>query len=107
VNLATPPPAQSEYHGELFEFFRNNALDARNFFNTSAQGPQAPYKKNEFGADFGGPIIKNKVFFFLAYEGVRQHQNLTRHDKRSPAQNQRNRSDLPRGYQPARARPSS
>src|SRR5882762_6964902 len=76
VNLATRS-GTSEYHGELFEFFRNNALDARNFFNTSAQGPQAPYKKNEFGADFGGPIIKNKVFFFLAYEGVRQHQNLT------------------------------
>src|ERR1700687_1590051 len=70
VNLATRS-GTSEYHGELFEFFRNNALDARNFFNTSP-GIQSPYKKNEFGADFGGPIVKNKVFFFLAYEGVRQ-----------------------------------
>jgi len=87
VNLATRS-GTSEYHGELFEFFRNNALDARNFFNTSAQGPQAPYKKNEFGADFGGPIIKNKVFFFLAYEGVRQHQNLTA-TTTVPSQNQR------------------
>src|SRR5258708_5516006 len=76
VNLATRS-GTNQYHGELFEFFRNNALDARNFFNTVAQGPQAPYKKNEFGADFGGPIIKNKVFFFLAYEGVRQHQSLS------------------------------
>ena len=87
VNLATRS-GTSEYHGELFEFFRNNVLDARNFFNTSAQGPQAPYKKNEFGADFGGPIIKNKVFFFLAYEGVRQHQNLTA-STTVPSQNQR------------------
>src|SRR6267143_2884603 len=87
VNLATRS-GTSEYHGELFEFFRNNAVDARNFFNTSAQGPQAPYKKNEFGADFGGPIIKNKMFFFLAYEGVRQHQNLTA-STTVPSQNQR------------------
>ena len=87
VNLATRS-GTNQYHGELFEFFRNNALDARNFFNTVAQGPQAPYKKNEFGADFGGPIIKNKIFFFLAYEGVRQHQSLTA-STTVPSQNQR------------------
>jgi hypothetical protein len=76
VNLATRS-GTNEYHGELFEFLRNNALDARNFFNTVAQGPQAPFKRNEFGADFGGPIVKNKIFFFLAYESIRQHQSLT------------------------------
>jgi carboxypeptidase family protein/TonB-dependent receptor-like protein len=86
VNLATRS-GTNEYHGELFEFFRNNALDARNFFNTSP-GIQAPYKKNEFGADFGGPIVKDKVFFFLAYEGVRQHQNITA-TTTVPSQNQR------------------
>src|SRR6202790_3840581 len=86
VNLATRS-GTSEYHGQLFEFFRNNALDARNFFNTSP-GIQAPYKKNEFGADFGGPIVKDKVFFFLAYEGVRQHQNITA-TTTVPSQNQR------------------
>ena len=86
VNLATRS-GTNEYHGELFEFFRNNALDARNFFNTSP-GIQSPYKKNEFGADFGGPIVKNKVFFFLAYEGVRQHQSLTA-TTTVPSQNQR------------------
>src|SRR6202043_1839612 len=81
VNLATRS-GLNEYHGELFEFFRNNALDARNFFNpiltTSGKfNPQAPFKRNDFGASFGGPIKKNKVFFFLAYEGLRQHQSLT------------------------------
>src|SRR5467141_282956 len=76
VNLATRSGANA-YHGELFEFFRNNDLDARNFFNTVGQGPQAPFKRNDFGAAFGGPVVKNKVFFFLAYEGLRQHQSLT------------------------------
>jgi len=81
VNLATRS-GTNEYHGELFEFFRNNDLDARNFFNVahSASGAplaQAPFKRNEFGASGGGPIIKNKAFFFLAYEGLRQHQSLT------------------------------
>jgi Carboxypeptidase regulatory-like domain/TonB dependent receptor len=76
VNLATRS-GTSEYHGELFEFFRNNDLDARNFFNTFGQGPQAPFKRNDFGAAIGGPVVKNKVFFFLAYEGLRQHQSLT------------------------------
>jgi Carboxypeptidase regulatory-like domain/TonB dependent receptor len=81
VNMATRS-GTNEYHGEAFEFFRNNALDARNFFNpalssTGTHLAQAPFKRNEFGADFGGPIVKNKVFFFLAYEGLRQHQQLT------------------------------
>jgi hypothetical protein len=87
VNLATRS-GTNEFHGELFEFFRNNVLDARNFFNTVAQGPQAPFKRNDFGADFGGPIVKNKVFFFLAYEGLRQHQSLTV-TSTVPSQNQR------------------
>lgn len=81
VNMATRSGTNS-YHGEAFEFIRNNDLDARNFFNfaTNSAGqalPQAPFKRNEFGADFGGPIKKNKAFFFLAYEGLRQHQSLT------------------------------
>ena len=81
VNLATRS-GTNQYHGELFEFFRNNDLDARNFFNvaessTGASLPQAPFKRNDFGVDFGGPILKNKLFFFLAYEGLQQHQSLS------------------------------
>src|ERR1700676_2594583 len=80
VNLATRS-GTNEYHGELFEFFRNNDLDARNFFNSAVDSkgnavPQSPFKRNDFGADFGGPIVKNKLFFFLAYEGLRQRQSL-------------------------------
>src|SRR2546425_1544370 len=83
VNLATRS-GSNEYHGELFEFFRNSALDARNFFNLASAGPQAPFKRNDFGASFGGPIKKNKIFFFLAYEGLRQHQSLTVTSTRVP-----------------------
>jgi len=92
VNLATRS-GTNEYHGEAFEFFRNNALDARNFFNpvlTTSGGanPQAPFKRNDFGAAFGGPVVKSKVFFFLAYEGLRQNQSLTVNST-VPSQNQR------------------
>jgi hypothetical protein len=93
VNLATLS-GTNEYHGELFEFFRNSALDARNFFNpilttSGTFNPQAPFKRNDFGASFGGPIKKNKVFFFLAYEGLRQRQSLTVASSRVPSQNER------------------
>ncbi len=75
VNMATRS-GTNEYHGEAFEFLRNNALDARNYFNPVGV-KQNPFKRNEFGGDVGGPLKKNKVFFFLAYEGLRQHQSLT------------------------------
>src|SRR2546429_1347091 len=75
VNMATRSGTNA-FHGEAFEFLRNNDLDARNFFNT-VPNPQAPFKRNEFGGAFGGPLKKNKAFVFLAYEGLRQHQSLT------------------------------
>jgi outer membrane receptor protein involved in Fe transport len=75
VNIATRSGTNA-YHGELFEFLRNNAFDARNFFNTSP-ALQSPFKRNQFGANFGGPIVKDKTFFFLSYEGLRQRQGLT------------------------------
>ena len=75
VNIATRSGSNA-YHGELFEFIRNNDLDARNFFNPVGQ-PMSPFKRNQFGAAFGGPIKKDKTFFFLSYEGLRQRQGLT------------------------------
>jgi hypothetical protein len=74
VNIATRSGA-NEFHGELFEFFRNDALDARNFFTFNANKPP-PFKRNQFGGQFGGPVIKDKVFFFTSYEGLRQRQQL-------------------------------
>ena len=57
-------------HGTLFEFLRNSALDARNFFDTGDQPP--PFKRNQFGGNIGGPIRKDRTFFFFNYEGLRQ-----------------------------------
>jgi Carboxypeptidase regulatory-like domain/TonB dependent receptor len=57
------------YHGELFEFFRNDALDAKDYFQI---GP-APLRLNQFGGNLGGPIVKGKLFFFVNYEGDRTH----------------------------------
>lgn len=57
------------FHGELFEFLRNDALDAKDYFSTSNQ----PLRLNQFGGNLGGAIIKNKVFFFVNYEGDRTH----------------------------------
>ena len=61
----------NSFHGDLYYFGRWNALGARDFFNTEATGPQSPYVRNTFGTSVGGPVIKNKVFFFFNYEGNR------------------------------------
>ncbi len=74
VNIATRSGA-NEFHGELFEFLRNDALDARNFFNFIATEPP-PFKRNQFGGQVGGPIIRNRAFFLFTYEGLRQEQGL-------------------------------
>src|SRR6202790_3830327 len=70
VNIVTRS-GTNQLHGSGFEYFRNNALDARNFFNTSNQ-PKAPFHNNQFGGSVGGPIVKDKTFFFLDYEGQKE-----------------------------------
>jgi hypothetical protein len=65
----------NELHGSAYEFLRNSALDARNFFDTTASPP--PFRRNQFGADAGGPIIKSKWFVFGDYEGIRQLLSIT------------------------------
>ena len=62
------------FHGSVYEFLRNSALDARNFFD-GATVP--PFKRNQFGGAIGGPIIKNRTFFFVDYEGIRQAKGIT------------------------------
>jgi hypothetical protein len=60
----------NQFHGTAFEFFRNQDLDARDYF---LPGPKAPLHLNQFGANVGGPIFRNKLFFFVNYEGDRTH----------------------------------
>jgi len=74
VNLATRSGGR-QFHGELFEFLRNDALDARNFFTLNSTKPQ-PFKRNQFGGNLGGPIVRSKTFFFFSYEGLRQSQQV-------------------------------
>jgi hypothetical protein len=73
----------NQIHGSLWEFFRNNVLDARNYFDDPTK-PTPPYKQNQFGGSFGGPVYipglydgRNRTFFFVDYEGLRIRQAQT------------------------------
>lgn len=65
----------NNFHGSAFEYFRNNALDARNYFNAKP-APQNQFHNNQFGGALGGPIVKDKTFFYVAYEGQRESVGL-------------------------------
>lgn len=67
----------NQFHGGAFEYLRNDKLDARNYFDATSAGPKAPLHRNQFGAFIGGPIIKNRTFFFVDYAGSRLHEGLT------------------------------
>ena len=73
VNIATAN-GSNQLHGSVFEFLRNNSLDARNFYDRSA-APQ--FQRNNFGGALGGPIRRNKTFLFGNYEAFRQHLGLS------------------------------
>ena len=76
VNLVTKS-GTNQFHGSAYEFLRNDALDARNFFaNPNAPAPEL--RLNQFGGTLGGPIIKDKTFFFGNYEGFRQRAGITK-----------------------------
>lgn len=66
----------NNWHGEAFEYLRNEAFDARNLFNRVGT-PQSTFKRNNFGANLGGPIWRNHTFFFASYEALRQRQGVT------------------------------
>src|SRR6516165_2033560 len=73
---ATTKSGTNQFHGSAWEFLRNDAFDSAQYgFGTSL--PKAPYKQNQFGATIGGPIVKEKVFFFGDYEGTRIHSAQT------------------------------
>src|SRR5207249_6004080 len=72
VNLVTKS-GTNEIHGTGFEFLRNDKLDARNFFDNE----RPPFKRNQYGGYVGGPIKKNRTFFFGGYEALRKRKGLT------------------------------
>jgi hypothetical protein len=71
INVVTKS-GTNELHGDGFEFLRLTALNARNFFNPASTGPKAAFTQNQFGGTAGGPLKKDKLFYFLDYEGTRQ-----------------------------------
>ena len=75
INVITKS-GNNRFHGSLFEFVRNDIFDGKNFF-VSPSSAKPPFKQNQFGGSIGGPIQKNKTFFFADYEGVRVRQSLT------------------------------
>ena len=71
---ATTRSGSNTFHGDAYEFLRNSALDARNFFDRTTL---PPFKRNQFGAALGGPIRPDHTFFFVNYEGIRQSKGTT------------------------------
>ncbi|MEJ7609017.1 MAG: carboxypeptidase-like regulatory domain-containing protein [Bryobacteraceae bacterium] len=77
VVSATIKGGSNSYHGTLFEFLRNDKLDANNFFTNAAGLPKAAFRQNQFGGVLGGRIIRDRTFFFTDYQGTRQRTAAT------------------------------
>ena len=77
--MVTTKSGSNQFHGSLFEFFRNTALDATRYFFTSKQ----KFNLNQFGGSLGGPIQKDKTFFFLDYQAKMQREGRALHRLRS------------------------
>ena len=74
VNIVTRS-GTDQFHGEVFEYLRNDALDARNFFEFTTPDPH-PFTKHQFGGSLGGPIARGRTFFFAAFERFKQRQSV-------------------------------
>jgi len=85
VNVVTKS-GTNEFHGSIYEFFRNDVLNAHGF--TLNPTPRPPFKQNQFGGTFGGPIIKDKTFFFASYEGRRIVQGIVSQQVPVPTTNE-------------------
>ena len=72
IVAAVTKSGTNQFHGDAYEFFRNDSLNANNFFLNRASVPRPPYKRNQFGITLGGPIAKDRVWFFVSYQGSRE-----------------------------------
>ncbi len=72
---ATLKSGTNQFHGNVFEFLRNSELDSNGFFPNRTRTPRNPFKRNIFGGTFGGPVIKNRMFFFVDYEQTEQRSS--------------------------------
>src|SRR4029077_18876649 len=76
VNVVTKS-GTNEFHGTAFEFFRNTVLNANDFFRNFTGGKRLPFNQNQFGGVLGGPIKKDKLFFFVSYQQTGQKNGIT------------------------------
>ena len=79
VNMVTKS-GTNQIHGSLYDFLRNDKLDATNFFTARAGEEKTPLRRNQFGGTVGGPIIRDRTFFFFSYEGFREQSSTTLFD---------------------------
>ena len=97
VNVVTKG-GTNEYHGTAFEFFRNEALNANDYFRKLNDQPRQVLRQNQFGFTFGGPVVQNKLLFFTSYQGTRQRngvdQNCSSNFSTPPLTNDRSRMAL-------------
>ncbi|MBI3208776.1 MAG: TonB-dependent receptor [Candidatus Solibacter usitatus] len=77
VTIVQTKSGGNQFHGSLYEFLRNDALDANTFFNNRLGAVKPPFRRNEFGGTAGGAIRKNKTFYFADYQGIRLRQPQT------------------------------
>lgn len=75
---ATIKSGSNNIHGSVYEFLRNDALDANNFFSNALGAPKPVRKRNQFGGAIGGPLVKNRTFWFADYEGLRDREGIPR-----------------------------
>src|SRR5262249_2717525 len=85
VMSAITKSGTNELPGSLYDYFRNDVLDARGFFDTS----KAKLRRNQFGGTAGGPVLKNKLFYFISYQGTRIHQDASSTSLFPPTQAER------------------
>ena len=75
VNVLTRS-GTNQYHGNVFDYYRDQYFDARNYFNRTATTTKSTFRRQNYGADLSGPVFKDKTFLFLSYEALRQEQGL-------------------------------
>jgi hypothetical protein len=83
VFIAVSKTGTNAFHGSAYEYSRNRNLNARNYFESSTN-PRNPFDNNDFGGTIGGPIIRNKLFFFTDFEGIRNHSASPQVDQQVP-----------------------
>ncbi len=76
VNMVTKSGG-AQFHGSAFEFFRNTALDANSFFQNASRGSKPIFRQNQYGGTLGGPIVRERLFFFLSYQGTNQANGIS------------------------------